>query len=65
MIRRVLFWAGWVLLVAYTVTFAAQAYLMQDIPPVSVLKWGLLFATCGLIYAARDRDEPIHHHLPH
>ena len=65
MLRKVLFWAGCLLLIVYTVVFAVQAWILQDIPPISYLKWGILAATFVMIYAARDRDEAFAHHLPH
>jgi hypothetical protein len=65
MLRKTLFWGGWVLIAAYVVIFGAQIYLMQDLPPVSAVKWIVFFATFALIYAARDRDDVTHYHLPH
>ncbi len=65
MLRKVLFWGGWILLTVYVVIFAVQAWMLQDIPPISYLKWGILAATFILIYAARNRDEAFSHHLPH
>ena len=65
MLRKVLFWSGWVLLLVYAVIFAVQTVVLQDIPPVSYLKWGILAATAILIYAARNREQVIAHHLPH
>lgn len=65
MLRRSLFWAAWVLLGAYVVIFGVQIYLMQDLPPVSAVKWIVLFATCAAIYALRDRTEVTQYHLPH
>lgn len=65
MLRKVLFWGSWVLLAVYAVVFAVQAWILQDIPPISYWKWGILAATCLLIFASRNRDEPFAHHLPH
>ncbi len=65
MLRKVLFWGGWVLLLVYTVIFAAQAWVLQDIPHVTYLKWGILAATCVLIFFSRNREQVIEHHLPH
>jgi membrane protein DedA with SNARE-associated domain len=65
MLRRVLFWSGWVLLLVYAGIFAGQAYVIQDIPPISVVKWVILGATVILIFAARNKDEVVAHHLPH
>ena len=63
--RRILFWGGWVLLLFYAVFYAVQIYLIQDIPRIELYKWGILFATGVLIYAARDRREVTELHLPH
>lgn len=65
MLRKVLFWGGWILLAVYVVIFAVQAWMLQDIPPISYLKWGILVATFLMIYAARNRDQAFAHHLPH
>ncbi len=65
MLRRVLFWCGWILLAVYAIVFVIQAWMLQDIPPISYLKWGILVATCLLIYASRNRDQAYEHHLPH
>jgi hypothetical protein len=65
MLRRVLFWGGWILLLTYVVIFGVQAFVLQDIPPVSWLKWGVLAATVLLIFASRNRDQAFEHHLPH
>jgi hypothetical protein len=65
MLRRTLFWAGWVLVVAYVAIFAAQIYITQDLPAITPLKWVILFGTFAFIYAMRDRDEVVQHHLPH
>ena len=37
----------------------------EGLPPVSYLKWGILAATALLIYAARNREQVVAHHLPH
>lgn len=65
MLRRFLFWTGWFLLLAYTVIFFVQVYLIQNIPEVSKLQWAALAATVILIYAARNREEVVNYHLPH
>jgi hypothetical protein len=65
MLRKVLYWGGWILLLVYAVIYLVQGFALQDIPPVSWLKWGILAATALLIYAARNRDQVFEHHLPH
>ena len=65
MLRRGIFWTGWILLAVYACIFVYQAYMIQDIPPITIAKWVVLAATVLLIYSARNRDDVIRHHLPH
>jgi hypothetical protein len=65
MVRKVLFWVGWLLLAIYAGIFAAQIFVLQDLPAIAYWKWGVLLATCVLIFFARNRDDAFAHHLPH
>ncbi len=65
MLRKILYWGGWILLLVYAVVFSVQAIILQDIPAVSYLKWGILAATVLLIFFSRNREQVFEHHLPH
>ena len=65
MIRKGIFWAGWVAMLVYSVIFVVQGWILQDIPPIAIWKWAVLGATVILIYSSRNTDEVFTHHLPH
>jgi hypothetical protein len=52
-------------LLVYSVIYVVQAWMIQDIPPVSIVKWIVLGATAVIIYGSRDTEPLFNHHLPH
>jgi hypothetical protein len=65
MVRKVLFWGGWSLVLFYALYWAYEVYVIQDLPKIQPFKWMILGVTVALIYATRDREEVTAHHLPH
>jgi lipid-A-disaccharide synthase-like uncharacterized protein len=61
--RRALFRIGWIILFAAPIAFIAEAVVEQDMPTVQPWKWAILAASVLLIYAFRDRDDVLKHHL--
>lgn len=65
MVRKILFWGGWGLLLFYALYWAYEIWAIQDLPKINVFKWLILGATVLLIFASRNREEVTAHHLPH
>jgi hypothetical protein len=61
--RKVFFWAGWAVLFVLPVIYAIQVYLTQDLPTVEPWKWLIPFAAAVVIYASRNRDDVLKHHV--
>lgn len=61
--RRALFWFGWAVLLALPLMYAIQIYVIQDLPKVEPWKWLIVLAAVLLIYASRNRDDVLKHHV--
>lgn len=63
MVRKVVYWLGWAILLALPVIFAVQIFMIQDLPKVEPWKWAVPVVAVLLIYFARNRDEVLKHHI--
>jgi hypothetical protein len=61
--RKALFWFGWVVLVALPLIFTIQILVTQDLPKVELWKWAIPFAAVVLIFFSRNRDDVLKHHV--
>ena len=61
--RKTLFTIGWIVLFTLPLIYGIQIVVTQDLPPVQWWQWAILFATVVLIYASRDRDDVLKHHV--
>ena len=61
--RKKLFTTGWVLFFALPLAYVLEIVVTQDLPPVQWWKWAILFVTVVLIYASRNRDDVLKHHV--
>ena len=61
--RKTLFAIGWIILFALPLIYGIEIFVTQDLPPVEWWKWAILFATVVLIYASRNRDDVLKHHV--
>jgi lipid-A-disaccharide synthase-like uncharacterized protein len=61
--RKKLFVTGWIVFFALPLAYIVQIVVTQDLPPVEWWKWSILFATVVLIYASRNRDDVLKHHV--
>ncbi len=61
--RRTLFWFGWAVLLALPVLYGIQIYVIQDLPKIESWKWLALLGAALLIYASRNRDDVLKHHV--
>lgn len=61
--RRAIFWLGWAILFILPVIFLAQAWIIQDIPPVEMWKWVVPAVALLLVYLGRNRDDVFKHHV--
>jgi hypothetical protein len=61
--RRALFWFGWIVLLALPVAYAVQIGITQDLPHIEYWKWSVLFGAAILIYFARNHDDVLRHRL--
>ncbi len=61
--RKVLFWLGCAVLIALPIAFAAEIYIIQDLPVVQIWQWAVLGAAVLLVYVARDRDDVLKHRI--
>jgi lipid-A-disaccharide synthase-like uncharacterized protein len=61
--RKTLFWLGWAILFALPVAFAAEIYMIDDLPHVQPWKWAILGASVLMIYLTRNRDTVLQHHV--
>ena len=61
--RKTLFTIGWIVFFTLPLIYGVQVVVTQDLPPVEWWKWAILFATVVLIYASRNRDDVLKHHV--
>ena len=62
-VRKVFYYLGWAIVVLAPIAFAIEIVTLQDLPKVQPWKWVLLLAGVVLIYAARNRDDVLQHHV--
>ncbi|HEX7808425.1 MAG TPA: hypothetical protein VF608_06870 [Thermoanaerobaculia bacterium] len=62
-LRKFVFWFGWSVLIAVPLIFVAEAVITQDLPHVQPWKWAIPLAAALIAYAARNRDDVLHHHV--
>jgi hypothetical protein len=62
-LRKFFFRLGWAILIVLPIAFIAEIVLSQDLPPVQPWKWAILFGAVALIYATRNRDDVLRHHV--
>lgn len=61
--RKTLFWASWILLLALPVIYGIQIYITQDLPAVHPWQWAILFGSVVVIFFSRNTDDVLKHHL--
>jgi hypothetical protein len=59
--RKKLFWLGWIVLFALPVVYGTQIFISQDLPPVVPWQWAIPFAAAVLIYFSRNTDDVLKH----
>ena len=62
-LRKFFFRVGWAILLALPIVFIAEIVLSQDLPTVQPWKWAILFGAVVMIYATRNRDDVLRHHV--
>ena len=61
--RKFFFRLGWAILIALPIAFIVEIVVSQDLPLVQPWKWAILFGAVVMVYAARDRDDVLRHHV--
>ncbi len=61
--RRFFFWFGWAVLIALPLAFVFEIWWIQDLPKIAVWQWLIPLAAIGIIFASRNRDEVLKHHV--
>jgi len=61
--RRLLFWSGWAVLLLLPLLYGIQIYLVQDLPKIEHWQWLVVLGAVLLIYASRNRDDVLKHHV--
>ena len=61
--RKTLYAIGWIVLFTLPLIYGIQIFVTLDLPPVQWWQWAILLATVVLIYASRDRDDVLKHHV--
>lgn len=62
-VRKFFYYLGWTIIVLAPVLFVAETVRLQDLPRIQPWKWILLFGAVAMIYAARNRDDVLRHHV--
>jgi hypothetical protein len=62
--RKVFFWAGWVILGVLPIIFVTHALIIQNMPVVQPWKWAVPLIAIAMIFFSRNRDNVLHHRLP-
>ena len=61
--RKTLFRLGWIVLLLLSAGFFVQAYIVQDLPRFEPWQWAMLAIGIALLWASRDRDDVLRHHV--
>lgn len=62
-LRKFFFRLGWAILIVLPIAFIVEIVVSQDLPLVQPWKWVILFGAVAMVYAARDRDDVLRHHV--
>ena len=62
-LRKFFYRLGWAILIVLPIAFIVEIVVSQDLPLVQPWKWAILFGAVALVYAARDRDDVLRHHV--
>lgn len=62
-LRKLVFWFGWTVLFALPIVFMTEILIIDDLPVIQPWKWAILLAAVLIIYAARNRDDVLEHHV--
>lgn len=54
---------AWAILFALPIAFTAEVLYQQDMPAVQPWKWAIAATAVLLVYATRNRDDVLKHHL--
>jgi hypothetical protein len=61
--RRMVFWAGWLVLLTLPIVYGVQIYIAQELPRVALWMWIIPCAATAAIYFSRDTDDVLKHHV--
>lgn len=62
-LRKFFYRLGWAILIVLPIAFIVEIVVSQDLPLVQPWKWVILFGAVALVYATRDRDDVLRHHV--
>jgi len=61
--RRTLFWSGWIVLAVLPVIYGVQIYVTQDLPDIHIWQWLIPAAAVLAVFFSRNPDDVLKHHV--
>jgi hypothetical protein len=63
LMRRTLFWSGWIVLAVLPVVYGVQIFMTQDLPNVEIWQWMIPAAAVLAVFFSRSPDDVLKHHV--